>query len=142
MTQKIGFDPDGNYRGSLTNTTYILPFFFNLADIASGDMLTNYTVGHKFAILGVDFQVQKPATTAAKLASFNLEIGNPGTNLTGGVVALTSANCTPAGAAVAGSAITALNTGTSTDVISIEASAVTAFVEGSGWLMVRIQNLD
>jgi hypothetical protein len=137
---KINFEPDGSYKLNTTNPTYVLPFFLNLADIAAGDLLTNYTPGHRFAIVGVDFRVCKPATTAAKLATLNLEIGT--TDLTGGTVALTSANCTPAGAAVAGAAVTAANTGTSTDTISIEASSVTAFVEGNGWLLVKIQNLD
>lgn len=140
-TSKLNFEPDGSYKLNTTNPTYVLPFFFNLAEIAAnGDLLTNYTIGHRFAIVGVDFQVCKPVTTAAKLASINLEIGT--TDLTGGVVALTSALATPAGKQVAGSAVTAANTGTSTDTISIEASGVTAFSEGSGWLMVKVQNLD
>lgn len=118
-----------------------LAFFVNLASIAAnGDILTNYTPGYKFKILSVDFRVCKAATTAAKAATLNLEIGT--TNLTGGVVALTSANCTPAGAAVAGTAVTAANTGTDTDTISVEAASVTAFVEGDGWLLVKIQNMD
>lgn len=117
-----------------------LAFFINLADIANGDLLTNYVPGYRFKINKVDFRVSKPATTAAKLATLNLEIGT--TDLTGGVVALTSANCTPAGAAVAGSAVTAANVGTSTDSFSIEASSVTAFVEGNGWILVSIQNMD
>lgn len=118
-----------------------LAFFLNLASIAgNGDLLTNYTPGYKFKILSVDFRVCKAVTTGSKAATLNLEIGT--TDLTGGVVALTSANCTPAGAAVAGSAVTAANTGSSSDTISIEASSVTAFVEGDGWLLVKIQNMD
>lgn len=117
-----------------------LAFYVNLADIASGDVLTNYVPGYAFKILKADFQVSKAATTAAKAATLNLEIGT--TNLTGGAIALTSANCTPAGVQVAGSAVTANNTGTSTDSFSIEASAVTAFVEGNGWIMVELQNMD
>lgn len=118
-----------------------LPFFLNLASIAAnGDLLTDYVPGYRFKILAVDFRVCKPVTTAAKLASLNLEIGT--TNLTGGVVALTSANATPAGVAVAGTAVTANNVGTATDAFSVEASGVTAFAEGDGWLLVKIQNLD
>lgn len=120
-----------------------LAFYMPLAEIAAnGDLLTNYLPGYAFKILSVDARVLKPATTAAKLASINFEIGSPGTDITGGVIALTSANCTPAGVAVAGTAITALNVGTSSDVFSIEASGVTAFVEGSIQLLVEIQNLD
>ncbi|MER8380709.1 hypothetical protein [Mesorhizobium sp. M1399] len=118
-----------------------LAFFVNLADIAAaGDVLTNYVPGYAFKIEKFDFRVSKPATTAAKLASLNMEIGT--VDLTGGVIALTSANCTPAGAAVAGTAITAANVGTALSSFSVEASAVTAFVEGSGWLIVQIRNLE
>jgi len=117
-----------------------LAFFMNLADIANGDLLTNYVPGYRFKILKADFRVLKPVTTGAKLATLNLEIGT--TNLTGGAIALTSANCTPAGVAVAGTAITADNVGTATDSFSVEASSVTTFVEGNGWLLVSIQNMD
>jgi len=120
---------------------YQIPFYFAMAtDIATGDLLTNYIPGHAFKILSVDWRQAKAVTTAAKLATINLEIGT--TDLTGGVVSLTSALCTPAGVAVAGTAITAGNVGTATDSFSIEASAVTAFSEGAGWLIVEIQNTE
>lgn len=120
-----------------------LAFFVNLADIAAaGDVLTNYAPGYAFKLEKFDFRVSKPVTTAAKLASLNLEIGSPGTDVTGGIIALTSANCTPMGAAVAGTAITAANVGLKTDVFSIEASAVTAFAEGSGYMIIAIRNLE
>jgi len=118
----------------------ILPIFLNLADIAAGDLLTNYVPGFNFKIEKVDFRVIKPATTAAKLATLNLEINT--TDLTGGVIALTSANATPAGVAVAGTAVTANNVGGPTDSFSVEASAVTAFVEGNGLLLISLRNLD
>lgn len=113
----------------------------DLASITgSGDVLTNYTPGYKFKVLSVSFAVSKPATTAAKAATLNLEIGT--TNLTGGAIALTSANCTPLGALVAGSSITAANTGTASDTLSIEAASVTAFAEGEGVVLIKLQNMD
>lgn len=119
----------------------LLAFYMPLAEIAAtGDLLTNYIPGYAFKILAVDVRVLKAATTAAKLATLNMEIGT--TDLTGGVVALTSANCTPAGVAVAGTAVTAGNVGTATDSFSIEASGVTAFVEGSIQVLVALQNID
>lgn len=118
-----------------------LAFFVNLNDVAAaGDVLTNYAPGYAFKLEKFDFRVGKPVTTAAKAASFNLEIGT--TDLTGGVIALTSANCTPMGAAVAGTAITANNVGTAASNFSIEASAVTQFTEGNGWFLVAIRNLE
>ena len=113
----------------------------NLASITgTQDILTTYTPGYKFKILALDFAVNVPVTTGSKLASINAEIGT--TNLTGGVIALTSANCTPMGAVVAGSAITAANTGSAADTISFEAASVTAFSEGSGEILMKIQNMD
>jgi hypothetical protein len=111
-----------------------------LANVASGDVLTNYTPGYAFKVLATHFAVTTAVTTASKAATLNLEIGT--TDVTGGSVALTSANCTPLGAVVAGSSVTAANTGTSSDTISVEASGVTAFAEGAGVLLIRLQNMD
>ena len=120
---------------------YVLPIHCTLAQVTgAGDILTNHVLGHKFKILSIDAVVDKVVTTAAKLFTANLEIGT--TNVTGGEVALTSANCTPLGARVAGSAITAANTGSASDTISIEAASVTAFAEGEVIFLIRIQNMD
>ena len=119
-------------------TTVAIPI--TLANVADGDILTAYTPGYKFKVLSVDFAVGVPVTTADKLSTLNVEIGT--TNLTGGAVALTSANCTPLGAVVAGSAVTGANTGGASDTISVEASSTTAFAEGDGYLLLSIQNMD
>lgn len=120
---------------------YVLPIYINLASIAgAGDVLTNYIPGHNFKILSTTWQQMIPVTTGAKAATLNLEIGT--TDLTGGTVALTSATCTPLGAQIAGAAITAGNVGTDTDSFSIEAASVTAFAEGTGTLLIEIQNTD
>lgn len=111
-----------------------------LATIPNGDVLTNYTPGYAFKILSVTAAVTTAASTADKLATLNLEIGS--TNVTGGEVALTTASCNTLGKLTAGAAITAANTGTATDTISIEGSSVTAFVEGSIVLLIKIQNMD
>ena len=120
---------------------FFVSFYISLVEItAAGDVLTTYTPGFPGKILSLDFHVHDPVTTAAKLVSLNAEIGT--TNLTGGVVALTSANCTPTGAEVNGSAVTDNNVFSKTDTISIEAASVTAFAEGSGWLIIGLQNTD
>jgi hypothetical protein len=118
----------------------MLPFFIDLPTLADGDVLTTFTPGFAGEVVAVDFHVHAAVTTAAKASTLNLEIGT--TNLTGGAVALTSANCTPAGAEVNGTAVTAANTFTATDTISIEAASTTTFIEGSGWLIVTVRNLD
>lgn len=116
-----------------------IPIFL-AAITGAGDVVTQITPGFAFSVESLDFVVTQPVTTAAKLATLNAEIG--ATNLTGGAVALTSATCTPLGAKIAGTAITAANVGTAADTLSIEASAVTAFAEGSGVLLVTLLNLD
>jgi hypothetical protein len=119
---------------------FFVAFYLSLIEITAADVLTTYTPGFPGKIVSLDFHVHDPVTTAAKAASLNAEIGT--TNLTGGVVALTSANCTPTGAEVNGTAVTANNVFTNTDTISIEGSSVTAFAEGSGWLILGLQNTD
>lgn len=121
--------------------TYVLSIPITLAQITgAGDVLTTYTPGHAFEILGVDARVVDVVTTAGDAATINLEINT--TDLTGGAVALASANCTPLGAAIAGSPVTGNNVGTAAQSISVEASSVTAFAEGSVVLLVKIRNLD
>ena len=117
-----------------------LALFTNLADITGADLLTAWTPGFNGRILSMEFFVEKPATTAAKLATLTPKIN--ATNVTGGAVALTSANCTPQGARVAGSAVTAGFTFTPTDTIGIVGSGVTAFIEGGGWIILTMANDD
>lgn len=106
----------------------------------AGDVITDLVIPHKFALLSLDARVVTPVTTGSKAATLSLEIGAAA--VTGGAVALTSANCTPLGAAVAGSAITAANTGAAAGTISLVSSAVTAFAEGSVSVFLTIQNMD
>jgi hypothetical protein len=111
-----------------------------LSKVSAADVLTAYTPGYKFKLLSASFAVSSPATTAAKAATLGLKIGS--TSVTGGSIALTSANSTPLGALVAGSSITAANTGSATDTITVAATSVTAFVEGEGMLLLKVQNMD
>jgi hypothetical protein len=162
VSQKLGLynatpiiQPLGAWQGAITDSTgattvgtfaagvgiYNLSWACTLASITGAmDVLTTLTPGHKFKLLALDAFVSEPVATAAKAATLNLEIGT--TNVTGGEVALTSANCATMGAKVAGAAITAANTGSSSDTISIEAASVTAFVDGAVNINCRIQNMD
>jgi len=108
-----------------------------LETIANGDLLTGYTPGFVGFVEKFWAEVTAPATTAAKASTLNLEIGS--TNLTGGVLSLTSANMTPLGAIVAATDITAANEFDADDTISIEAASTTAFVEGSVNLVIQMR---
>lgn len=118
---------------------YTLLFFIDLATVTAADVVTDYIIGHAFKVVKIDIIVETAVTTASDLATFGIDIGATGT--TGGLVALTSANATPKGVVVAGTAITALNIGNATDTLSVVATSVTAFAEGSVWIAVQLQNL-
>lgn len=134
----VRFKASEESGGEVARTYSVITIPIALAGItAAGDVAT-FTPGFAGRVESVQFTIQTAVTTAAKAASLNLEIGS--TNLTGGVVALTSANCTPAGATVAGTAVTAANVFTATDVLTVEAASVTAFVEGSGSLLVTVSS--
>ncbi len=120
-----------------------LTFAFDLASLTTGatEVLTNYTPGYKFKILAVDFVVTTPGVGAGATQTLNVEIGS--TNLTGGVINPTEANTATRGALVAGTAVTANNTGTAASTISIEnAAGGTVFSAGLGIILIRIQNMD
>lgn len=117
----------------------IFPFFVNLAQITATTIMS-FTPGFAFKVLAIQFTVEVAVTTAAKLVTLTPQIG--GVSTTGGALALTSANCTPKGTTVTGSAVTAANTGTNAQTLSLLASGVTAFVEGSGWVILKVQNMD
>lgn len=105
------------------------------------DLLTNITIGHAFKILSFDWVTTIVGAGASASQTFNLEIGT--TNITGGVLNPTLASTSTIGAITSGSAITANNTGSASDTLSIEmASGGTVFSSGSGYFVIRIQNMD
>lgn len=108
-----------------------------LAGISNADVLTNFTPGFAGEIVGFEFITTTPVTTGAKTTALNLEINT--TDVTGGVLTITSAAATPLGKVIAATAITANNTFDDDDTISIEATATTAFVEGTGTLVIKLR---
>lgn len=124
-------------EGALGIQTLIMPVPA-LAGLANAQT-RKLAVPFPFLLVTAGFRVADPATTAAKLATLTTQIS--GVACTGGVIALTSANCTPSGALVAGTAITGLNAGASGATLEVAVSAVTAFVEGSGWVEFKIKHL-
>lgn len=122
---------DGNSR---------IPFTFPIAalsGVAAGDVVTEIRPGIAGTVEAWEFVVGTPVTTAAKTATFNLEIDT--TNVTAGTLVVTSALATPMGKSIAGAAITGANTLTRDSKLSIEAATVTAFVEGNGYFIVYIR---
>lgn len=123
---------------TFATSTIIVPV--TLANIANAQTL-NVDPGFNGKINSVTFRVgDKAVTTGSKLATLAAQIA--GTAVTGGTLALTSANSTPSGAAVAASAVTGLNTFTSAQAIGVVASSVTAFTEGNGYVELNVTNTD
>lgn len=127
----VYIDIEPAVSGELKEKTHTIPM--TLASIADGDM-AKWTPGFAGTITKVSFAIVTLVTTAAKLSTLNLEIGT--TNLTGGALALTSADLDAAGDVVAGSAITAENRFDADDVITVEAASTTTFIEGEGVLVI------
>ena len=115
---------------------YVIPLP-PLATITAADIVTECRPGIDGYIEHAEFVTTIAVTTAAKAADLNLEIDT--TNVTGGVLALTSAAATPKGKVIAASAITAANRITRESKLSLEAANVTAFVEGEGYVVVYIR---
>jgi hypothetical protein len=90
------------------------------------------------------FSVFAKATTAGKAATLTARVrsGATTTNMQGGVLALTSANCTPEGAVVQATPITGLNKFNRGDSLVFTSSAITAFSEGAGYLWLELVNDD
>lgn len=112
----------------------IIPFtFVSLVNAQVRKILVPYA----FVVTAAQVRVGSPPTTAAKAATLTVQIN--GTAVTGGVIALTSANTATSGAAVASTAITA-NNGTQTAGLTVEVavSSVTAFVEGDGYVELTL----
>ncbi len=129
---RLFFDrQDGNNRISLT-----LPLPL-LAAIANGDVVTEIRPGVSGYVESWEFVTTAAVTTASRTATLNLEIDT--TNVTAGTLVLRSALATPIGKAIAGALITGANRLRPESKLSVEASAVTAFAEGSGYLVVYIR---
>lgn len=124
--------------GGISPAYSTVSFPVNLASVANGNIVTSFVPGFAGTIEKLQFVTSVPVTTAAKATTLNAEIA--GVDVTGGVVALTSANCTPIGATVQGSAVTAAKSFGATDAIDIEASSTTAFVEGAGVLILTLKS--
>ncbi len=105
-----------------------------LATIANSDVVAAIKPGFKCKIISASFTPTIAVTTAAKAATLTVKINT--TALTGGVVALTSANSNTKGTMVAGTTVTALNAVIATDTVNVVASSVTTFVEGEGMINI------
>lgn len=128
----LEIDQQGGNGGELVQIPVLL------ANIANGAM---FNPGFRFGVAGTleyyEAYVKQAATTAAKLATIQPTIN--GVAVTGGALALTSANCTPAGVILPAPLITGANAIAAASKIGFIASGVTAFVEGEIVISMRLR---
>lgn len=106
-----------------------------------GTLVGAFTPGFAFKIVSTSLNVAVAGTGTSATQSLNWKIGS--TNVTGGVINPTLADTNAVGNNVAGSSITAANTGLLTDTLSlVYATGGTAFTAGSGSVIVILENLD
>lgn len=120
--------------GKFTHSVY-----FRAVAITGNVLLYTYTPGFAFKIYRISASVVDAITTAARAATLTTAIA--GTPTTGGVVTVSGTYALGAQQASA-TPVTAPNTGTLADAITVTASAVTAFAEGGFMLHIEIQNTD
>jgi len=134
-----------NSTGSASNTIaagvgqFTHSVYFRAAAITGNVLLYTYTPGFAFKILKISSSVVDAITTGAKAATLTTAIN--GTPTTGGIVIMSGTYALGAEQA-SSAAITAANTGTNAQAITVTASSVTAFSEGGFMLHFEIQNMD
>lgn len=111
-----------------------------LAGVTAADIITAMQPGIDGDVEYAEFVVTVAVTTGSKAATLNFEIG--GTDITGLTLALTSAGTTPKGKVIPFGLPTAANTLTRASTLSLEASSVTAFSEGEGYINLYVRETD
>jgi hypothetical protein len=124
------------HTASGANTKGVMSIPVVLPAVTAGMTVASFVPGFVGAITKVQMLVTNPATTALKL--FTLSPFINAVAVTGGVLALTSANMAPLGNNVQGTAVTATNAFIATDSIIFKSTAVTAFAEGEGLLIITL----
>jgi len=111
-----------------------------LATITAADIITEMRPGIEGYLEYAEFVTTIAVTTASKLATLNFEIDT--TDVTGMTLDMTSATLTPKGKVLPFGLPTANNRLYRESKLSIEASTVTAFVEGEGYIAAYIRPLE
>ncbi len=122
------------YSAALDSATLAIPIP-SMAGVADGDIVTGITPGFPGRIIALEFVCTTAISTGAKATTLNAEIGT--VNCTGSLVV----SGTYAVGATELQAVTAANTFTATDTISIEATSTTTFIEGAGVLLIHLDRI-
>lgn len=142
LTDSTGGSVSGSTLAATAGvSTLSIPIQLAAMTTSAADLVTDYTPGYKFKVLSVDFVTTTIGAGAGASQTINLEIGS--TNLSGGVINPTLTGTNTLGKMTSGTAVTANNTGSASDTISVEVAASgTVFSAGAGIILIRIQNMD
>lgn len=123
----------------------IIPATPNLSTLSTGgvDLATGIVLGYKFKILSWEFITTVAGTGSGASLVFNLEIGTVDVGTVASTCTVTLSGTDTIGKRTAATAVAGANTGTATDALSVEvAGSGTAFTDGSGYFVVKVQNMD
>ena len=123
-------------------TTLTFPYSM-LAGTGAAEVVTNYVLGYKFKILSWSFVTAVAGVGAAASRVFNMEIVGTDVGTVPSTITLIEAGTATVGSLTAGTAVSGANTGSAAEAFSIEvANGGTQFTAGSGYFLVRVQNMD
>jgi hypothetical protein len=121
--------------------TVAIPIQLAAMTTSAADLMTNYTPGYAFELLSAEFVTTTIGAGSGASQVLNFEIGT--TNVTGGAITITLSGTDTLGKKTAGTSITAANTGTASDTISLEVAASgTVFTGGAGFVLLKLRNMD
>lgn len=123
----------------------ILPVPANMSTLSTGgvDVATGIVLGFKFKILSWEFITTLAGTGSGASLVFNLEIGTTDVGTVVSTATVTLAATSAIGARIAATAVSGANTGSASDTLSLEvAGGGTAFTAGSGYFVIKVQNMD
>jgi len=116
-----------------------IALFVNLANLTNA-ITVGLTPGFKGRLISYAYTALLPSSTASKDATLTAKVGTVA--MTGGVLALLTAGTDAAGETTNATAITALNSFTAIQAVNFTIAVSAVFVEGNGWLILRVINDD
>lgn len=130
--------PTAGVSANANKETIIIPIqLLGLVDTAVHKIALPFA----FTLLSALFRTGKVVSTGSKLSTLTTKVS--GGAVTGGVMALTSANQNTTGGTVAATAISGAGaTGAAGGTLEVAVSSTTAFVEGDGYVEFTVLNLD
>jgi hypothetical protein len=142
FTDNSGGTPSDTIAVGVGVSNMCLPLTLPTGGTTAADAVTSFTPGYKFEILSFSYVAEVATAGASASRDWNLEIGSTDVG-TPEVLTVSTANSATVGTVLNVGTISANNTGSASDTISLEVAAGgTTYTGGSGYFLVRIKNVD